>query len=159
MGVARRSLGPWSPKHIIFMIYQFYKKDVLRLSEHGWHHWNANNNIMFVWHITQSLFSPTLSSKLGPCQCLLPLTEICMHKETSKFKQSILTLVSPVSSIGIIDNDIIYITWQWSYMSMGAIRWGIRGTCPPTFSDGEDIICDVPPHFFLYVLYLERFRK
>jgi len=33
-----------------------------------------------------------------------------MHKETWKFKQSVLTLVSPVSSIGITDNKIIYIT-------------------------------------------------
>jgi len=33
-----------------------------------------------------------------------------MHSETSKFKQSVLTLVSPVSSIGITDNKIIYIT-------------------------------------------------
>jgi len=33
-----------------------------------------------------------------------------MQKETSKFKQSVLTLVSPVSSIGITDNKIVYIT-------------------------------------------------
>jgi len=33
-----------------------------------------------------------------------------MHKETSKFKQSVLTLVSPVSSVGITDNKIIYVT-------------------------------------------------
>jgi len=33
-----------------------------------------------------------------------------MHRETSKFKQSIPTLVSPVSSTGIRDNNIIYIT-------------------------------------------------
>jgi len=26
---------------------------------------------------------------------------VCMHRKTSKFKQSVLTLVSPVSSIGI----------------------------------------------------------
>jgi len=32
-----------------------------------------------------------------------------MHRETSKFKQSVLTLVSPVSSIGISDNNIVYI--------------------------------------------------
>jgi len=31
---------------------------------------------------------------------------ICMHKETSKLKQSVLTLVSPVSSISIADNNI-----------------------------------------------------
>jgi len=35
---------------------------------------------------------------------------ICMHKETSKFQQSVLTLVSPVSAIGIRDNNITYIT-------------------------------------------------
>jgi len=29
-----------------------------------------------------------------------------MHRETSKFKQSVLTIVSPVSSIGITDNKI-----------------------------------------------------
>ena len=33
-----------------------------------------------------------------------------MHKETSKFKRSFLTLVSPVSSVGITDNKIIYVT-------------------------------------------------
>jgi len=33
-----------------------------------------------------------------------------MHREKSKFKQSVLTLVSPVSSSGIRDNNIIYIT-------------------------------------------------
>jgi len=38
------------------------------------------------------------------------LSLICMHRETSKFKQSVLTLVSPVFSIGIRDNNIIYIT-------------------------------------------------
>jgi len=52
------------------------------------------------------------------CQCLLPLIEICflicMHRETPKFKQSILTLVSSVSSIGITDNSII--PRQWPYM-------------------------------------------
>jgi len=31
---------------------------------------------------------------------------ICVHK----FKQSVLTFVSPVSSVGIIDNKIIYVT-------------------------------------------------
>jgi len=30
-----------------------------------------------------------------------------MHRETSKFKQLVLTLVSPVSSIGIKDDNII----------------------------------------------------
>ena len=43
--------------------------------------------------------------------------------------------------------------------SMGAIWWGIRGTWPPTFSGGGDIICDVPPTFSLQVLYLEKFQK
>jgi len=33
-----------------------------------------------------------------------------MQRETSKFKQSVLTLVLPVSSFGIRDNNIIYIT-------------------------------------------------
>jgi len=33
-----------------------------------------------------------------------------MQKEISIIKQSVLTLVSPVSSIGIRDNNIIYIT-------------------------------------------------
>jgi len=32
-----------------------------------------------------------------------------MHRETSKFKQSGLTLVSPVSSTGITDNKKLYI--------------------------------------------------
>jgi len=41
-----------------------------------------------------------------------------MHRETSKFKQSVLTLVSPVSSIGITDSKIIYnpdndLTWGY----------------------------------------------
>jgi len=33
-----------------------------------------------------------------------------MHKETLKFEQSVLTLVSPVSSFDIIDNKIISVT-------------------------------------------------
>jgi len=33
-----------------------------------------------------------------------------MHWEPLKFKQSVLTLVSPVSSIGVRDNNIIYTT-------------------------------------------------
>jgi len=33
-----------------------------------------------------------------------------MHRDTLKFKQSVLTLVSPVSSTGITNNKIIYIT-------------------------------------------------
>ena len=32
--------------------------------------------------------------------------------------------------------------------TMGAMKWGTRGTCPLTFSDGRDIICYVPPTFF-----------
>ena len=32
-----------------------------------------------------------------------------MHKETSKFKHSVLTLASPASSVGITDNEIIYV--------------------------------------------------
>jgi len=39
----------------------------------------------------------------------------------------------------------------WKFMrfcwNMDAIWWGTRGTCPPTFLDGGDIICYVPPHF------------
>jgi len=35
---------------------------------------------------------------------------IYIHRETSKFKQSVLTLVSPVSSTGIRNNNIIRIT-------------------------------------------------
>ena len=31
--------------------------------------------------------------------------------------------------------------------AMSAMRWGTRGTCPPTFSDGGDKICHVPLHF------------
>jgi len=34
-----------------------------------------------------------------------------------------------------------------SVTGMGAIRWGTRGMCPPTFSTGGDIICHVPPLF------------
>jgi len=33
-----------------------------------------------------------------------------MHSETTKFKQSVQTLVSPVSSIGVRDINIMYIT-------------------------------------------------
>jgi len=44
-------------------------------------------------------------------------------------------------------------------MTMGAIWWGTRGTFPPTFSYGGDIICHVPPLFSVYVLYLEKFQK
>jgi len=33
-----------------------------------------------------------------------------MHEEISKIKQSVLTLVPPVSSVGITDNKIIYVT-------------------------------------------------
>jgi len=38
---------------------------------------------------------------------------------------------------------------------MGAIWWGTRGTCPPTFSDGGDVICHVPP-LFLFGFYILR---
>ena len=37
--------------------------------------------------------------------------------------------------------------------SMGAIKWGTRGTRPLTFSDSGDIMCHVLPHF------LFRFRN
>jgi len=42
---------------------------------------------------------------------------------------------------------------------MVAIRWGTRGTCPPTFFRrwGYNIPCH--PNFFLYVLYLKRFQN
>ena len=40
-------------------------------------------------------------------------------------------------------------------MPMGAVWWGTWGTCPPTFLDGGDIICYVPPHFSLRALFLE----
>jgi len=47
-------------------------------------------------------------------QCLHPQIEICfliyIHRETSKFKQSVLILVSPVSSTGIRNNNIICMT-------------------------------------------------
>jgi len=33
-------------------------------------------------------------------------------------------------------------------LSMGAIRWGTRGTCPPHFCRRGDIICYVPPTFY-----------
>jgi len=33
-----------------------------------------------------------------------------MHRETSKYKQSVLILVSPVSSVGIRDNNIRFLT-------------------------------------------------
>ena len=46
-----------------------------------------------------------------------------------------------------------------SVATRGAISWGTRGTCPPTFFDGEDIICHVSPHVFFIGLYLERFEK
>ena len=59
--------------------------------------------------IPQNIFLMPSSSKWN-------LFLICMHKETSKFKQSVLILVSPVSSVGITDNKIIYVTPQWSYM-------------------------------------------
>jgi len=36
---------------------------------------------------------------------------------------------------------------------MVAVKWGTRGTRPPTFSDSGDIICHVSPHF------LFRFRN
>jgi len=40
----------------------------------------------------------------------------------------------------------------------GAIGWGKRGTCPPTFLDAGSIICHVPL-VFVIGLYLERFEK
>jgi len=52
-----------------------------------------------------------------------------------------------------------YLIFQFLIKFMGAIWWGTRGTYPPTFSGGGDIICDVPPTFSLQVLYLEKFQK
>jgi len=37
----------------------------------------------------------------------------------------------------------------WLIMVMGAIKWGTRGTRPPTFPDSGDIICHVPQIFLL----------
>jgi len=37
--------------------------------------------------------------------------------------------------------------WQSVHVAMGAIWWERRGTCPPTFLGGGDIICYVPPLF------------
>ena len=37
--------------------------------------------------------------------------------------------------------------WEPFVAGMGAIRWGTRGTRPPTFSDSEDILCHVLPYF------------
>jgi len=42
-----------------------------------------------------------------------------MHWETSKFEQSVLTLVSPVPSVGIRDNNIRYI-----YKPDNDLIWG-----------------------------------
>ena len=36
---------------------------------------------------------------------------------------------------------------------------GDTGDVYPTFSDGGDIICHVPPNFSVEVLYLVRFQK
>jgi len=41
---------------------------------------------------------------------------------------------------------------------MGAIWWGTRGTCPPAFSVGGDIICHVPP-LFLFRFCIWRSSK
>jgi len=41
---------------------------------------------------------------------------------------------------------------------MGAIWWGTRGTCLPTFSDEGDIICCVPPLFSLRVCIWRDFK-
>jgi len=41
---------------------------------------------------------------------------------------------------------------------MGAIWWGTWGTCPSTFSGGEDIICHVSP-LFLFRFWIWRSSK
>ena len=42
---------------------------------------------------------------------------------------------------------------------MGAIWWGTRGTCPPTFLNGGDIICHVPQLFFSWGWYFVRLQN
>jgi len=49
-------------------------------------------------------------------------------------------------------------SWKLIVVCMGAIWWGTRGTCPPTFLDGEDIICHVPPLFSLRVYIWRGFK-
>jgi len=44
------------------------------------------------------------------------------------------------------------------YISMGAISWGTRGTCPPLFQVGGYNM-PIPPTFSLQVLYLEKLKK
>jgi len=74
-GVAKGTLGPWSPKYIISIIrlsfWQCYRNVVLRLNEHGdvietqtiiLYLCDMHNNM----HIAQSLSPPKFSSKLGP---------------------------------------------------------------------------------------------
>jgi len=57
MGVPRRSLGPWSPKYIISIIFlphfQVYKKVVLQLIEHG--DVIEAQTIHINMHVTQTL--------------------------------------------------------------------------------------------------------
>ena len=43
-------------------------------------------------------------------------------------------------------------------IGMGAIWWGTRETCPPTFLDGGYIICHVPPLFSLRVCIWRGFK-
>jgi len=44
-------------------------------------------------------------------------------------------------------------------VSMGAIWWGTRGTCPPYFFTRWRYNMPLSPTFSLLVLYLERFQK
>jgi len=54
----------------------------------------------------------------------------------------------------------IRVSWNGG-LPPGTQFGGWHGTfyAPPTFSDGGDIICYVPPLFSIFVLYLERFQK
>ena len=59
------------------------------------------------------------------------------------------SLLSNVGGIaGSVDTHIILSSGNRTILSrMGAIWLGTRGTCSPTFSDGGDITCHVPPLF------------
>jgi len=43
--------------------------------------------------------------------------------------------------------------------AMGANWWGTRGTCPPTFSRGGNIICHVPPLFLFRFCIWRGFKN
>ena len=46
--------------------------------------------------------------------------------------------------------------WTQTWAKLGG---GHGGRVPPTFPDVREIICHVPPYFYLQVLYLERFQN